>query len=934
MFASAQPPGDDSFFEQKIAPLLAQRCLECHNATTQEGGLDLSRREGLAAMDIAKPLLENATANLMWQRVAADEMPPKHPLAPDEKNLLKLWLDQGAPWAGGPIDRFRYSSGSRAGYDWWSWQLLHDTVTLPPQGASGPHPVDRFIDAKLHELGLQAAGRADPRTQLRRLYNDLIGLPPSYSEVTAFVADPSDKAWEAAVDRLLSAPEFGERWAQHWLDVARFGESDGFEYNQPREDAWHFRDWVIQAFNDDLPYDQFVRLQLAGDPVKTGSKESLAAQGFLVAGIHNPVIGQSPAMRANARHAELEEIAATTSQAFLGLTIHCARCHDHKYDPISTTDYYRFIAALDGVQRGIRTTQPWEPESAASNEQRRQALQGTLQTLQSQRGAIHSTSGNALVSRRAYRINEANQRYVLRIAAAPTVWANPAQATGPEDGILVRLLRDDASVAQFFVVRPGSWSEAQGRPQFRPYEFEYVGDGRGDLHVRMEAATHEDRFGGAVESLSIAELAGEVVFEDSFENLTDRNHRGLQADTSAIVYFGLSSERWVHSGVNAIHAVEVAPGNDAVQFYGGVADVVVEPVTEQEQVLQSELTELTRLAVGVPVYTVVSGTPGAMHVMRRGDPMQPLDPVTAGGPRGIMGPNADWNLTADASDLERRAALALWMTDRHNGPFHRAIVNRVWHWLFGRGLVATPSDLGFQGGLPTHPELLEWLAMDFRDTGMSIKKLIRQMVLSEAYRRSSLVEPDLQAQGDAIDQDAIYLWRRQPTRLQAEGLRDSMLSISGALSRNPFGPGFRDVVIETVGAAHYYRADEKAGREFDRRSIYRWRPRGDRSSLLEAFDCPDPSAATPERAITTTPTQSLSLWNHALVLRLSRHLAERIQQETGMDPGLQVQQAWQAVLLREPTAEEEEIATQLVRQHGLASLCRVLFNAGEAVVID
>lgn len=314
--------------------------------------------------------------------------------------------------------------------------------------------------------------------------------------------------------------------------------------------------------------------------------------------------------------------------------------------------------------------------------------------------------------------------------------------------------------------------------------------------------------------------------------------------------------------------------------------------------------------------------------------MQPGNQVLPGGLRAIVGVSPDWTQTPDPSDGDRRLGLARWLTDPNNGPFHRTAVNRVWHWLLGRGLVATPSDLGFQGGQPSHPQLLEWLARDFRESGLSIKQLIRQIVLSETYRRSSLTDESLRQAGEAIDREAVWLWRRQPKRVEAEVLRDTMLAITDSLSPQRYGPGYRDVAIETVGAAHYYRAVERTGPACDRRTVYRWRPRGGFSSLLEAFDCPDPSAATPDRAVTTTPTQALSLWNHAFVLRMSRQLAENAAGEAGDDLSQQVRTVWRKVVLREPTATELSEALVLAEEFGLSSVCRVLFNAAETVTID
>ncbi len=921
-------------FTEHIAPILARRCLECHDSATREGELDLSRPEGLLAAGEGIVIAGNADASTLWQRVVRDEMPPEHALPNSEKESLKAWIDGGASWEGGPIDPFRFSSDARAGYDWWSLQPLADSVPLPPVGPSGPHPIDRFVDAQLHHVGLTAAGRADARTLVRRLYNDLIGLPPNYEVVVGFESDPSDAAWATMVDRLLDSPEFGERWAQQWLDLARFGESDGFEYNQPREHAWPYRDWLIRAFNQDLPYDQFAQLQLAGDLIEGPTADGLAAIGFLVAGVHNPVIGQSEAMRAHARHAELEEMAATVSQAFLGLTLHCARCHDHKFDPISTTDYYRFIASLDGVQHGTRVSETLPTEETRAIEGKRVAIRQALIDEQLNRGVIRSLSGNALVSRHLYAINTLDQTYSLRLLVSPTVWADQSQATGSDDGVLVRLLREDGSVAHRFVAQPGSWADAGSQSTFAPFDFEYRGDGTGNLRIRIESSTHENRFGGAIDRLSIAEADHKSILDETFDDLEGRDHRGTQANTSATVYYGMTSSRWTHAGINAIHAVELAAGGNAVQLYGGTLDTSIEASSETELHLQRELSALPPPPTGAPIYTVVPATPGAMHVMRRGDPMQPGNQVLPGGPRAIVGPSPDWTQAFDASDGDRRLGLARWLTDPNNGPFHRTAVNRVWHWLLGRGLVETPSDLGFQGGRPSHPELLEWLAYDFRESRLSIKKLIRQIVLSETYRRSSLTDEPLQRSGEAVDREGTWLWRRQPKRIEAEVLRDSMLAITDTLSPERYGPGYRDVAIETVGAAHYYRALEQPDPACDRRTIYRWRPRGDRSSLLEAFDCPDPSAATPERAVTTTPTQALSLWNHALVLRMSRQLAAKVAREAGDDVSQQVRSAWRSVMLREPTSDELSEAMILANEFGLTSVCRVLFNAAETVTID
>jgi len=621
-------------------------------------------------------------------------MPPDHPLPAADKEVLRQWIAAGAAWGTDPIDPFRFSSSRRAGLDWWSLQPLA-RPPLPAQ-ESDPwvrNPIDSFVLNKLRDANLDPSPPANPRALVRRVYLDLIGLPPTTSALDAFEADPSPGAWQRLVDELLASRHYGERWARHWLDVARFGESHGYEYNQPRDAAWHYRDWVIQALNNDLPFDQFARQQIAGDVLQPDTVAGAAAVGFLVAGTHNSVLGKSQRMKLVGRHEELEEIAGTVAQTFLGMTANCARCHDHKFDPIPAADYHRLIAALDGVTHGQRK------------------------------------------------------------------------------------IRD------------------------------------GDREVN--------------------------------------------------------------------------------------------------------------------VFTVVPRKPGVMRVMLRGDVSRPGQPVTPGGLRAVRDLPASFDLAPDAPDAARRRALADWISHPDNGPFHRVAVNRVWHHHFGQGLVTTPSDLGFQGGHPSHPELLEWLAVWFRTNGYSLKRLHRLIVASATYQQSSRSNPD----GAAIDQGNRLLWRQQPRRVEAEVLRDSMLWVAGALDRTAFGPGFRDVEIVRVPPAYYYKPIDPVGSGFNRRTIYRWHVRGQRSALLDTFDCPDPSTKTPARLVTTTPSQALSLWNDSFVLRMSDQLAERITQgHSSVEQ--QVDEAWRLVLGRPPSAAERSKATRLVRDHGVALLGRVLFNSSEFVVVD
>ena len=364
--AAADPPRN-VFFDQQIAPLLSSRCLSCHNATEKKGELDLSRKATTQAGGESGAAIKAGDfgKSLLWQRIADDEMPPRQPLSVDEKELVRQWIAAGAVWGTDPIDPFRFSSDERGGYDWWSLQAI-DRFDVP-QVTSADWPrneVDRFVLSKLQVAGLAPAEQADGRILLRRLYFDLIGLPPILKEaggvwqeeVLGIAIDPKlfpgdSVSYAAVVDALLNSPHYGERWGRHWLDVIRFGESQGFERNRVRHNAWRYRDWVIQALNADMPYDQFIRQQIAGDVLEPDSLDALIATGFLVCGTYDMVGYEmgSEEMKKAVRQDELEDMVAALGQSMLGLTINCARCHDHKFDPISQREYYQVAALLGGV---------------------------------------------------------------------------------------------------------------------------------------------------------------------------------------------------------------------------------------------------------------------------------------------------------------------------------------------------------------------------------------------------------------------------------------------------------------------------------------------------------------------------------------------------------------------------------------------------------
>ncbi|MDP6444876.1 MAG: DUF1549 domain-containing protein, partial [Pirellulaceae bacterium] len=384
-------------FDREIAPLMASYCLDCHRGVKPEGGLDLSRGASASRGGESGPAIDakDPLNSLLWRRIVDGEMPPKEKLPDADRDKLKQWIGAGAKWGTEVIDPFQYTTSKRAGFDWWALQPLSKpeppVVKAQDQVAN---PIDAFLLTKLEAAQLSYSPQAAPRVLVRRLHFDLIGLPPTPEVVAAFEKDPSEAAYQQLIADLLASPDYGERWGRHWLDVARFGESDGFERNNPRENLWRYRDWVIAALNQDMPYDEFVRQQIAGDLLNPGDADGVAAVGFLVSGVHNTVVGSSEFMRRLAREDELEEVIGAVAQTFIGLTVNCARCHDHKFDPIPQVEFYRITAAIDGVAHGEREV------VRAVDQKRLDQLNADIARLNEQIDAVESTARQDVLAAR------------------------------------------------------------------------------------------------------------------------------------------------------------------------------------------------------------------------------------------------------------------------------------------------------------------------------------------------------------------------------------------------------------------------------------------------------------------------------------------------------------------------------------------------------
>jgi hypothetical protein len=928
--------------------------------------------------------------SLVWEYVSSDEMPPKKPLSGDEKEILRAWIEGGADWGSESIDPFRLTTDTRAGTDWWSFQPLREP-RLPQVTRVGwtTNPIDAFVESKLTEVGLVPSPTADRHTLIRRLSFDLLGLPPTVQEVDAFLADTSHDAYEKLVDRLLDSPHYGERWARHWLDIVRFGESNGFEYDQPRNNAWHYRNWVIAALNHDMPYDEFVRLQLAGDLIHPDDFDAVAATGFLVAGPHNTTLPANDVMRMSMAQDELEDLVGIVGQTFLGLTANCARCHDHKFDPISQREYYQLAATLTGVTHGQRTMQV---SLSADQRQRLDAIDARVADVTVALESIQQPIRDAILSERKLGIE-------ARPAppAAFAVWKfdeNLDDLLGKLDGHA----NGDARIEDGCLVLNGTNAWVSTKPLAIELSQKTIEawvqldnldqGGGGVISVQtLDGATFDAIVFGERESKKwmagsngfvrtkpfngdeeteatkrfvhvaiVYHQDGTIVgYRDGKRYGESYRPRELQAyePMQTQVIFGLrhlpaGGNKMLSGRIQHAQLYNRALSDEEVAASAGVVNLTDVSETElmarfspdqrshfgelkaEVDALRSERETISN-SKSVELYTRVSKDPGITRLLKRGDVQSPAEEVVPAGLGAVVGATADFKLAANASDAERRLKLAEWITHRDNPLFARVIVNRLWQYHFGRGLVATTSDFGFNGGQPSHPDLLEWLATKLRENGYQLKSMHRLMVTSSTYRQSST----LNVQAAKIDADNRWLWRKSPLRLEAEEVRDAILVAAGQLSSAVGGVGYRDVRHFEFKGSNFYESIDEPSSGTLRRTIYRFTPRGGHNPFLDTFDCPDPSTTTPRRATTITPMQALALMNNDLVFRMADSFAIRVQREVGETESTvqQINAVYAHAYGRTANETELNLGCRFIETYGLASYCRVVFNSNEFLFV-
>ena len=977
-------------FDGVVARLLARRCLSCHNDKDLKGKLDLSRKEtALAGGESGRVIVPGKPEeSLLWEYVSGDEMPPRKPLPDREKEVVREWIASGANWGTSPIDVFRFTTERRAGYDWWSLQPLERPALPEVKDSRWPRqPIDVFVLARLEKEKLRPSPPAGRRVLIRRLHLDLLGLPPPPEDVAAFAADDSSGAYERLVDRLLASPHHGERWARHWLDVVRFGESQGFERDRLRPNSWRYRDWVVDALNRDLPYDQFVRMQLAGDLLEPGDPSAIAATGFLVAGAYD-MVGQeqqSAAMKAVVRQDELEDIVGTVGQAFLGLTVNCARCHDHKFDPVKQVEYYRLTAALGGVRHGERAiaSERVRQEGAL----RAKALQARIDALETRRAALDGRVRQEILAARkaAGKSRPAPPRPIARWNFDGDLRDSIGGLHGeahdgqlPEGGALLvdgkktyvssrPIARDlKARTLEAWVLLKDLGQRGGGVMSLQTLDggtFDAIVFGEREPRRWMAGSDSFRRtrpLGGPEEKEAATSPVHVAIVYDASGTITayrngqpyGKPYRPSAPVTyragKAQIVFGLrhgqpGGNRMLAGAIDRAQLYDRALSAEEIAASAGVESSFV---PEQELVrrltpVERERREHLRLefehlrkqkkrAVATVIYAVVPREPGATHLLIRGNPASKGQVVAPGGVASLAGLSPDFGLPPDAPEAQRRLGLASWMTDPRNSLLARTIVNRLWHHHFGAGIVDSPNDLGFNGGRPTHPAMLDWLATELRRSDWSVKRLHRLIVTSATYRQSSR----FREAPARIDRDGRLLWRKTPLRIEAECVRDAVLCLAGELNPAMGGPGYHDFDAVYRLGTEFYEPLDPVGHSFNRRSLYRTWARGGRNPLLDVFDCPDPSTTAPRRAVTTTPLQALALMNNSFILRMAEHAGGKLRREAGEDPARQVARLYELAYGRPAESGEIAVAVKFIAEHGLAALCRVIINSSEFLHVD
>ena len=827
-----------------VRPIFENSCWKCHGGAVQLSKLDLRTRDSaLKGGQHGAAVVPGKAAESRLYRMVAGQEKPRMPLdgtlTTEQIAAIQRWIEAGAPWDSGaaPVRTAAVTVEDRPispeARRYWAFQKPVQ-ATLP-EGAA--NPIDRLLEKARAAKGLKPAPPADRLTLLRRAYLDLIGLPPTPAETAAYLADASPHAWKNLIEKLLASPHYGERWGRHWLDVARYADSNGFEHDYDRPNAWRYRDYVIRAFNNDTPYDRFLAEQIAGDELEHVTGDSMIATGFLRS---YAKVGYREKDNPQFRYEYLDDMIGTIGRGILGLTVNCARCHDHKFDPITQKDYYRMQASLFGY---VETDYPLAPKEQVEAHARKDAeLDARLAPLRKQLSDLEGP----------YRARLAQEKYKKYPENVQRAIAIPEARRTPGEALLAGQVIRTTTVSSDEIDRVMTAADLQQKRA---------------LTAQIRALQAE---------------------------------RPKPLPMAAIVTDG--DYRFTPDGAGD----EPAPGK-------GV---------KQEAVEGSFLWKGPGRYLPPPSYFLIRG-----DIESRGPLMKPgfVEVITYGNPPVEIPP-------ADGRTSGRRRALAEWLASPENPLTARVIVNRIWSHHFGTGIVATLDNFGKMGAAPTHPELLDWLAVEFMKRGWSIKQMHRLMMTSEAYRMASQFTD---AGDETRDPENHDLWRFPIQRLDAETVRDAIMAASGTLDLTVGGPPvFPHLPKEILGSmTEGIWKKEEDGPAVWRRSVYVYRKRGMALPMFEVFDMPDPNTTCGRRNVSTVPTQALTLLNDDFVLRQARLFADRVKEAAGDDAAKQTDLAYRIALSRPPRADETALAVDFLQKRSLADFTHVILNLNEFLYV-
>ncbi len=953
-------PAAIQFFETKVRPVLVENCFECHAGKKQKGGLHVDSLTALLEGGDTGPAIVpgHPEKSLLVKAILQDgklKMPKNKKLKRDEIDALTQWIKMGAPWPGGatPAKKGEFAISDKDRAHWAYQPVKRPSLPEVKNKAWLRNPIDAFILAKLEAKGLSPTSPASKQELARRLYFDLTGLPPTPTEADAFTKDEAPDAYEKLVDKLLASPRYGEKWARHWLDLVRFAETNSYERDNPKPNVWRYRDYVIRAFNEDTPYDKFLRQQLAGDELFPGDADALIATGFYRLGIWD----DEPVDPKQARYDGLDDIIATIGQTMLGMTLDCARCHNHKIDPIAQKDYYKMLAFLHGINHyrggGADDVRPvGDPKQSAAylkilqeHEEKKAKTQAALTTIENEFRKLHKQAGQLVGND----LDELTYRFYRN------AWKSLpdfTQLKHEDEGKLPKKLFD---------ISPRTRNEAFGFvyegllivPADGKYTFFLDSDDGSRLSVNGKAIiTYDGIHGmGKVQTKTVDLKKGRLPIKlEYFQNIFGYG-----------LYVGWSGPGFERRNLS-VPTDNVEFADITAQLHRDGARVLGDQRYQEWFALLKQMNFL-RKAPAMPsvemALCVVEAGPKAPEtfVFNRGNPHVLGDKVAPGFPTIFNLPDP-MDAKPVGKSSGRRTVLANWIASQENPMTARVMVNRLWQHHFGRGIVRTPNDYGLQGSRPTHPELLDWLAAEFSSPlptggegpgvrGWSLKNMHRLILTSNTYRMSSRATPQAAELGTKLDVANDLFWHFDMRRLSAEEIRDSILAVSGNLNLKMHGPGIYPPIPKEILAGQSVpgrgwptsKSDEAA-----RRSVYVHVKRSLLLPILEAFDLAEPDRTTPVRFSSTQPTQALSLLNGEFMNTQAKIFAERLKKEAGNDVSAQVRLGLYLATSRSPSDVEVRrgvgLIDTIVREDrvsadaALQAFCLVVLNLNEFMYLD